>query len=455
MDGDGGAFGGPLAFLLQRDPFLRPVGSGRHIEGYPDGVVVDKIGSFLVFHVVLHTRTAAAGGLRCLVAPGLRGIKAYGILVNGLVPAGVHRTDDLIIEHALVVVHVFRIVGIEAVQVLGEFGEVVGAAGLVDGGFGVQFASAPAGNVGTHGGNLRVGLPEHLAIAHATHGIAIAALDHRPEVLGEVVVVRVAVATEGAQGAGDHGDMLVGVTRADGIHIPGQRVEEGRTVEVVGSFQQMGLFLGRASHLRQTGQRLSHATHLAGDVHVPHLIAVAWTGTPLVLTAVALDVCAVVQTVPYPETHILGDEQGLGGCWLVVDVGGDIDESGELFVDGVVGGPHPTLVIIGAVHLNQYTVLGGDGIQVTIAVLLAFLLVAVKIGPGALHLLQLLFGGEVAGFPVAPQLLVPHEGALLTLAQFIYHRLDVLAEDRFLVLILATGEGEGHGRHVVAGTMTL
>ena len=185
--------------------------------------------------MVLHTRTSAAGGLRCLVAPGLRGVEAHGILIDRLVLTRIERADDLIVEHPLVVVHVAGIVGVEAVQVLRQLCQVVGTAGLVDGRLGMQLAASPAGDVGTHRGDLRVGLAEHLTVAHTAHGIAVAALYHRPEVLGEVVVIRLVVATEGAQGTRHHGNVLVGMPCADGIDILGQRVEESRTVEEGGS----------------------------------------------------------------------------------------------------------------------------------------------------------------------------------------------------------------------------
>ena len=154
-------------------------------------------------------------------------------MIGRLILARIHRADNLIVEHTLVVVHIAGIIGMEAVQVLRQFRQVIGAAGLVQGGIGL-FHTVLVNDVGTHRGNLRVGLTEHFSIAHAAHRIAVASLYHRPEVLSEVVVVGIAVAAEGAQGTCHHRNMLVGVTGADGIDIPGQRVEEGRTVEIVG-----------------------------------------------------------------------------------------------------------------------------------------------------------------------------------------------------------------------------
>ena len=122
---------------------------------------------------------------------------------------------------------------------------------------------------------------------------------------------------------------------------------------------------------------------------------------------------------------------------------------------GVIGRPHPTLIVVGTVHLYQGTMLGGNGIQIAITIFLALFLIAVEVGPGALHLLQFLLRGEVAGFPVASQFLVPHKGALLALSQSVHHLDDVLAEDVFLGGILTTGEGKSHSRHVVSGTVSL
>ena len=454
-DADGGFLCWPLALLLQRDALLLPAGGGRQVETDPDGVVVDEVGCLLVLHVVLHARAAAAGGLRGLVAPGLRGVEAHGILIDGLILLRIHRADDLVVEHPLVVVHIAGIVGVETVQVFRQFCQVVGAAGLVDGRLWVQFAPSPTGHVVQHRGDLRVGLTEHLTVAHAAHRIAVAALYHRPEVLGEVIVIRIVVAAEGSQGARHHRDMLVGMAGADGVDVPGQGVEEGGAVEAGGCLQQVGLLLGIARHLREPCQRLCHAAHLAGDVHVPHLVAVAGLGAALVLTAVALHVGTVVQAVPHPQSHVLGDEQGLLGRGLVVDIGGDVDETCQLLVYRVIGSPHPTLIVVGAVHLYQGAVLGGDGVQVAVAILLIVFLIAVEVGPGALHLLQFLLRGEVAGLPVAAQLLVPYEGALLALAQAVDHLYDVTLEDGLLLRILTTGKGEGHRRHVVARAVTL
>ena len=215
------------------------------------------------------------------------------------------------------------------------------------------------------------------------------------------------------------------------------------------------LLLGSACHLREACQRLGHSAHLAGDVHVPHLVAVAGFGAALVLPSVALHEGAVVQAVPHPQSHILGNEQSLGGSGFVVDIGGDVDETCQLLVYRIIRCPHPALVVVGAVHLYQCAVLGRDGVQVAVAILLILFLIAVEVFPCALHLSQFFLGGEVAGLPVASQLLVPHEGALLALAQSVHHLCDVALEDGFLRFVLTAGKGESHGRHIVARAVAL
>ena len=249
--------------------------------------------------------------------------------------------------------------------------------------------------------------------------------------------------------------MLVGMTRADGIDILSQGVKEGWTIEIVGSLQKMGLLFSIASHLGETRQRLCHTSHLASDVHVPHLIAIARTSTTLCLRSFAFDVSTIVQTVPHPQSHILGNEQGLGGSGFVIDIGGNVDESCQLLMHRIIWCPHPTVVIIGTIHLNQDAMLGRDGIQITVAILLVSLFIAVKVGPRALHLLQLFLRGEVACLPVATQLFIPYKGPLLTLAQSVDHLDDMLFEDGFLVWVLTTGKSKGQCRHIMARAVTL
>ena len=203
------------------------------------------------------------------------------------------------------------------------------------------------------------------------------------------------------------------------------------------------------NHLREACQRFGHTAHLAGNVHIPHLIAVAGAGAALLLCALALDVGAVVQSVPHPKPHILSYQQGFLGDGFVIDVVGDVDEAGQLFVDAVVRCPHPLLVVVRAIHLYQGTVLGGNGVKVTVAVVLEVLLVVVEVLPCSLHLAQLGFGGEVACFPVAAQLLVIDKGAFLAGAQLVHHRADILFQLLALVFVGTRGVGHGHGAHIV------
>ena len=178
--------------------------------------------------MVFRTCTATATLLRCAVAPRLRGVQSHGIVVGGEVVLGVERTYNLIIEYALVVVHVACVIGVEAVEVLRQLGQVVGTAGLVQRGVGTHLAAMVHIHVGVHAQHLCVGLAEHLAVAHTAHGVAVAALYHAPEVLGNVVVVGVAVATEAAQRTRDLGDMLVGVACAYVVDIARQGLVERR-----------------------------------------------------------------------------------------------------------------------------------------------------------------------------------------------------------------------------------
>ena len=198
-----------------------------------------------------------------------------------------------------------------------------------------------------------------------------------------------------------------------------------------------------------------HAAHLTGDVHVPHLVAVAGPSASLLLSAVFLHVGAVVHAVPHPQPHILGDEQGLVGNGFVVHVGGYVDEACQLLVDGVVRCPHPVGVVVRTVHLYQRAVLGGYGVEVAVAVPLRVLLVFVKGRPRAFHVFQLLLRGEVARLPVAAERVVPHEGLLLTGTQFVDHACDIGFEYRLLLRVLGHGISLGDGRHVMAGAMAL
>ena len=248
-DAEGRLLGRPLAFLSDGDSLLLPMGGGGHIERHPDGVVIDEVGGLLIFHMVLHTRSTAACGLWRLVAPRLRGIETDGILIDGLVPARIHRPDNLVVEHPLIIVHVAGVVGIEPIQLLRQFGQIVGTTRFVERGFGMQFTPSPTRHVRTHRRDLRIGLTEHLAVAHTSHRITVSALNHRPEVLRQIIIVGIAVGAERAQSSRHHRDVLVGMTRTDGVHILRQRVEERRTVETIGGFYQMRLLFGCSRQL--------------------------------------------------------------------------------------------------------------------------------------------------------------------------------------------------------------
>ena len=173
----------PLTLLTKRHTSLVPRGLSRQIEGNPHRgrtLLADEIGCLLILHMVLGTRSSATRGLRRLVAPRLRGIQANGILIEHSILMLVERANELVVKQALVVVHQAGIVGTETVQVLRELCEVVGAARFV------QRRIV----VGGHREYLRVGLAEHLTVAHTTHRIAIAALYHRPEIVGYLIIIK-------------------------------------------------------------------------------------------------------------------------------------------------------------------------------------------------------------------------------------------------------------------------
>ena len=233
----------PLTLLLQSDSLFCPFCRGRHIERHPDGVVADEIGGLLILHMILGSSTPTASGLWCVVAPGFGGVQSHCILIDGGITMRVERPDNLVVEQALVVVHIGGVVWLVAVQVLGEFGQVVGTTSFVDGGFGIEIAASVSSDVGTHGEHLRVGLTEHLTIAHSTHRITVASLDEIPEVQGEVVVIRILVASVTAECTRHHGYMLIGMACAYGINVARQGSEKCRAVEAVGRFEQACLFL--------------------------------------------------------------------------------------------------------------------------------------------------------------------------------------------------------------------
>ena len=100
----------PQAILLDGHALLLPVEGGWHIETYPEGIVVGKISRLLVLGMIFRTSTTAAGALRSLVAEWLGGIQSYCILVAGLVLVRIERTDNLIVQRALDIVEILRII---------------------------------------------------------------------------------------------------------------------------------------------------------------------------------------------------------------------------------------------------------------------------------------------------------------------------------------------------------
>ena len=166
-------------------------------------------------------------------------------------------------------------------------------------------------------------------------------------------------------------------------------------------------------------------------------MAVARLAATLLLGTVRLHKGAIVQAVPYPQAHILGNEQGLGGHPTVVHIGGDVDESRQLFMYRIIRCPHPLVVVVGTVHLNQSTV-------VAVSVMAIVFLVAVEVSPTALYLPQFGLRCKVACLAVAAQLLVIYKGALLALSQLVYHAGDILQQLLFFLLVRAAGVCHRH-----------
>jgi len=169
--------------------------------------------------VVLRTCTAAACRLWSLAAERLACVKTYCVVVCHAVVVRVNRTDELVVENALIVVHIACVVRIKAVEILCELREVVHAACLVEGRVRVEVAVTVRMNVCVHAEDLCVRLAEHLHVTYTTCRICVTSLDHVPEVDGDVVVIWVVVAHIALQRADDLRDMLVCMTCADVVHI--------------------------------------------------------------------------------------------------------------------------------------------------------------------------------------------------------------------------------------------
>ena len=438
----------PQAILLDSHTLLLPVEGGWHIETYPEGMIVGKISRLLVLGMVFRTCTAAAGTLRSLVTERLGGIQTYCILIAGLILVRIEGTDNLIIQRALDIVEILRIIRVITVQILAQLDEVIRAAGFVDIRISLRFAFLQS--IGCHTQNLGIWLAEHLSISYTTHRIHVSALHQSPEVLSQIIIVWLLIALVAAQRSDNHRNMLVGMTGTDVIDVLAQRIIELRCVETVGCLEELCLFIRIGNHLRKTGERFTHTSHLTGDVHVPHLVAVARRGSALILGAVLLYVSAVVHAVPYPESHILGDEESLIADFLIIKVGCDVYQTGKLLVYAVIRSPNPIGVVVSTIHFNQSTMLSRNGVDIAVTIKFRVLLILIKSSPGALHLSEFCLRSEITSLPVALQILIIYEGLLLAFSELVHHSGDVLAEDGFLLWVSCHGVCLCDSRHIVA-----
>ena len=249
--------------------------------------------------------------------------------------------------------------------------------------------------------------------------------------------------------------MLVGMAGADIIDVLAQRIIELRRIETVGCLEELRLLIRIGNHLRKTGERFTHTSHLTGDIHVPHLIAVARLGSALILGTVLLHISAVVHAVPYPESHILGDEECLVADFLIIKVGSDVYQTGKLLVYAVIRCPNPIGVVVGTIHLDKSTMLSRNGVDIAVTILFRMLLILIKSSPGSLHIPEFSLRSEITSLPVALQLLIIYKGHLLILSQLIHHSGDVLTEDGFLLRIGCHGVCLCDCRHIVTRAMSL
>ena len=243
--------------------------------------------------------------------------------------------------------------------------------------------------------------------------------------------------------------MLVGMAGTDVVDVLAQRIIELRCIETVGCLEELCLLIRIGNHLRKTGERFAHTSHLTGDVHVPHLVAVAWLGSALILSAVLLYVSAVVHAVPYPESHILGNKECLVADFLIIKVGGDVYQTGKLLVYTVIRCPYPIRVVVGTIHLDKSTMLSRNGVDIAVTIQFRVLLIFIKSRPSALHLSEFSLRSEITSLPVAFQILIIYKGHLLILSQLIHHSGDVLAEDSLLLRIGCHGVCLCDSRHIV------
>ena len=410
-------------------------------------MIVGKISRLLVLGMVFRTCTATAGALRSLVAEWLGGIQSYCILVAGLILVRIERTDNLIVQRALDIIEILRIIWVITVQILAQLDEVIRTAGFVDIRISLRFAFLQS--VGCHTQNLCVWLTEHLSVSNTTHRIHVSALHQSPEVLCQIVIVWLLIALITAQRSDNHRNMLIGMAGTDVVDVLAQRIVELRRIETVGRLKELRLLIRIGNHLRKTGERFAHTSHLTGDIHVPHLVTVAWLGSAFILGAVLLHVSAVVHAVPYPESHILGNEESLVADFLIIKVGGDVYQTGKLLMYTIIRCPNPIGVVVGTIHLNKSTMLSRNGIDIAVTIQFRVLLIFIKSSPGTLHLSEFCLRSEITSLPVALQILIIYEGFLLTLSQLIHHTGDVLAEDCLLLRIGCHGVCLCDCRHIV------
>ena len=96
------------------------------------------------------------------------------------------RTYDLVIHNPLIIIHIAGIIGIEAIKVLGQFGQIVGTASLVH----LRITASH------HACHLGIWFPEHLRVSHSACGIYITILDKIPEVRRDIEILGVATCPE-------------------------------------------------------------------------------------------------------------------------------------------------------------------------------------------------------------------------------------------------------------------
>ena len=162
-----------------------------------------------------------------------------------------------------------------------------------------------------------------------------------------------------------------------------------------------------------------------------------------------------MQAVPNPKSHVLCYEESLVGNLFLVNVVGDVDKTCQLLVDGVVWSPNPLLIVVCAIHLDEYCVVCWYGVEIAVAILRPVFLVLVESLPSTLHFAKFSLRSEVACFPVAAELLVPYESLLLASAQFVDHALDVCLQGSLVGRVCGTCKSECESRHVVARTVAL